>query len=214
MLCACIGWWVLMMMKALHAAGLLGVQLPDLGSALTRPLAQHEVSNTVPAPTVASAPDQMSHSRYLSRPAHAQSMSGSRGPPGPKAKNVSKLSPAAENSWAEDAIFSILSKNPCSALLVGAYISATCVVCRCNATAATGQDTARHPVHWGTNLPCDERGFCVQVLVLLQRLAGTLRDILAAEHLVAAMGTVVQAVAEHAAGGHCEKFLSSCHADC
>ncbi|KAK9827820.1 hypothetical protein WJX74_003826 [Apatococcus lobatus] len=39
-----------------------------------------------------------------------------------------------------------------------------------------------------------------QVLVLLQRLAGTFQDILAAEHLIAAMAAVVQAVAEHGAG--------------
>lgn len=39
-----------------------------------------------------------------------------------------------------------------------------------------------------------------QVLVLLQRLASTLQDILAAEHFLAAMATVVQAIAEHVAG--------------
>ena len=41
---------------------------------------------------------------------------------------------------------------------------------------------------------------CGQVLVLLQRLASTLQDILAAEHFIAAMAAVVQATAEHAAG--------------
>ena len=36
--------------------------------------------------------------------------------------------------------------------------------------------------------------------MLLQRLAGTLEDVLAPQHFIAAMAAVVQTVADHAAG--------------